>query len=49
MEDITAKLDRIETDVDKIVDLYDYAEKVFPYDKIRDTRKVTNNFLEALK
>lgn len=40
MEDLGSKIDRIVSDVDKLVDLYDFAEKLYPYDKIRNQREV---------
>lgn len=40
MEDLGSKIDRIVSDIDKLVDLYDFAEKLYPYDKIRSPREV---------
>jgi hypothetical protein len=44
MEGLGDKLDRINSDVEKIISLYDYAEKLYPYEKIRDQRKVSAPF-----
>ena len=40
MEGLDQKLDRISNDVTKIIDLYDYAEKLLPYETIREPIKV---------
>jgi hypothetical protein len=44
MEGLGDKIDRINSDVEKIISLYDYAEKLYPYEKIRDQRKVSAPF-----
>jgi hypothetical protein len=38
VEEAAAKLERVSNDIDKIVELYDFAETLYPYDKIRDQR-----------
>jgi len=35
MESLQDKLDRTQGDLNKIVELYDFAEKLYPYDRIR--------------
>lgn len=40
MESLDQKLDRIRSDVSTITELYDYAEKLYPYTNIREPRKV---------
>lgn len=40
MEALDHKIDRIKSDVDTLVELYDYAERLYPYDRIREPRKV---------
>lgn len=40
MEGIGDKLTRIQGDVEKILTLYEYAENLYPYDKIRESRSV---------
>lgn len=47
MEGLSKKLDRVQSDVDKIIDLYDYAEKLYPYEKIRDARQVHLSFVDS--
>ena len=32
MESLQDKLDRTQADLNKIIELYDYAEKLYPYD-----------------
>ncbi len=44
MESLQDKLDRTQGDLNKIIELYDYAEKLYPYDNIRGARQVTSNF-----
>ena len=53
--DPNAKIDAIESDVDQILELYNYAEKVFPYSNIHgpradnenDNRKNMNSFADS--
>jgi len=40
MESLQDKLDRTQADLNKIIDLYDYAEKLYPYDQIRGPQQV---------
>ena len=40
MESIDKKVDRIRSDVASITELYDYAEKLYPYSNIKEPRKV---------
>ena len=40
MEGIEQKLDRVGNDVNKIIELYDFAEKQLPYENIREPVKV---------
>ena len=35
MEPLPERLDRIVGDLDKLIQLYDYAESVYPYENIR--------------
>jgi hypothetical protein len=35
MEELPEKIERIITDVDKILDLYDYAENLYSYENLR--------------
>jgi hypothetical protein len=42
VEDATSKLVRIETEVNKVIELYDYAEQLYPYSNIREARSVSN-------
>lgn len=32
MEGLDQKLDRVATDVNRLIELYDYAEKLYPYE-----------------
>lgn len=41
MEGLDQKIDRIQGDLSNIIDLYDYAEKLLPYDQIREPVKVS--------
>ena len=45
MESLPEKIDRIVGDVDKLIELYDFAEKVYPYSRIRDEYSVSTIFL----
>jgi hypothetical protein len=38
MERIDAKIERINVDVEKLLELYDFAEKLYPYERIRGPR-----------
>jgi hypothetical protein len=40
MEGLDQKFERITNDVNSITELYDYAEKLLPYDQIREPVKV---------
>jgi hypothetical protein len=40
MEDIEQKLIRIQSDVEKVTELYDYAEQLYSYENIRQPREV---------
>ena len=40
MEGLEQKLDRVGNDVSKITELYDFAEKLLPYENIREPVKV---------
>jgi hypothetical protein len=40
MEGLDQKFERITNDVNTITELYDYAEKLLPYDQIREPVKV---------
>jgi hypothetical protein len=46
MEGLDQKLERVSGDINNLIELYDFAEKVYGYDKIRDTMKVS---LEEVK
>ena len=41
MEKLDDKLERISGDLHNIIELYDFAEKLYPYDKIREERTVS--------
>lgn len=45
MEAIEQKLERVAGDVDKIIELYDFAEKQLPYENIREPVKVKRKLL----
>lgn len=36
MEGLDEKLDRVSGDVSSIIELYDFAERAYPYGKIRE-------------
>jgi len=36
MEALAERFDKTISDVENITELYDYAEKIYPYDNIRD-------------
>ena len=38
MEELPEKLDRIQHDVQKLLELYNYAEKLYPYEQIKSDR-----------
>jgi hypothetical protein len=40
MEALDKKFDRIGNDVSKVIELYDYAEKLLPYETLREPVKV---------
>jgi len=40
MEGLDQKLERVGGDVNNLIDLYDFAEKLYAYDKIREPFKV---------
>ena len=41
MEGLDAKLERVSGDVNSLISLYDFAEKLYTYDKIRGPQQVT--------
>jgi len=41
MEGLDQKLERIGGDVNNLIELYDFAEKLYPYEKIREPTKVS--------
>lgn len=41
MEDIDAKVNRLHGDVNRVVELYDYAENLLSYDDVWGPRDVT--------
>lgn len=41
MEGLNEKLDRVNNDVSQIIELYDFAEKLYPYENIRQPLKVS--------
>ena len=43
MENIESKYNRIVADSDKLIELYDFAEKIYPYSKIRNQVTVTSS------
>lgn len=40
MEGLNDKLDRVSGDISQLVELYDFAEKLYPYENIRAPTKV---------
>lgn len=40
MEGIEEKVDRVGNDINKLIELYDFAEKLLPYENIREPVKV---------
>ena len=48
MEGLDQKLDRINGDISQLVDLYDFAEKLYPYENIREPTKVKYSNLTHL-
>lgn len=40
MEGLDQKLDRVGGDINNLIELYDFAEKLYSYDKIREPIKV---------
>ena len=48
MEHIESKYDRIVADSDKIIELYDYAERLYPYTRIRNEPTVSYFLLKML-
>ena len=40
MEGLDQKLDRVTGDIGNIIELYDFAQKVYPYENIRAPLKV---------
>ena len=40
MEGLDAKHERVQGDVSNLISLYDFAEKLYTYDKIREPMKV---------
>ena len=40
MEGLNDKLDRVSGDVNQLIELYDFAEKLYPYENIREPTKV---------
>ena len=41
MESLSQKYDRMRTDVSELIDLYDFAEKQYPYTHLREPQMVT--------
>lgn len=41
MEGVNSKVDKIRGDVSNLIELYDYAEKLYPYENLREPRKVS--------
>ena len=41
MEGLDAKLERVAGDVNELISLYDFAEKLYPYQNIRESTKVS--------
>jgi hypothetical protein len=49
MESLQDKLDRTQGDLNKIIDLYDFAEKLYPYENIRGPLQVKQRLNYSLK
>ena len=45
MEGLDQKLERVGGDVNNLIELYDYAEKLYPYEKIREPTKVQRRLI----
>lgn len=48
MEGVNQKVDRINGDVQNLIELYDFAEKLYPYENLREEQSVLfiqNNFI----
>ncbi len=45
MEGLDKKFDRISNDVSSILEVYDFAEKLYPYENIREPLSVSYNSL----
>ena len=43
MEGLNEKLDRVSNDVSQIIELYDFAEKLYPYENIRQPVQVLSS------
>lgn len=41
MEGVNQKLDRIQKDVNNLVELYDFAEKIYSYENLREGNSVS--------
>lgn len=41
VESVASKIDRTQSEIEKIIELYDYAEQLYPYDRTRGPRKVS--------
>ena len=48
MEELGHKIDRLAGDVTQITELYDFAEKLYPYENTRASRKVISHFLTII-
>ena len=43
MEPLGEKIDRINNDIQQVIELYDYAEKLYPYENIRSEPTLNEN------
>ena len=48
MEGLDAKLERVQGDVSNLISLYDFAEKQYAYDKIREPMQVSTHISSNL-
>ena len=52
MEGVNQKVDRINGDVQNLIELYDFAEKLYPYENLREEQSVLfiqNNFISWMR
>ena len=49
MEGLDAKLERVQGDVSNLISLYDFAEKQYTYDKIREPMQVSSHISSNLE